>query len=52
VWSPRRDSLDRAKELAELGVDRLVVAPPTSNPAKIRDAVEELAELVAPLATR
>jgi probable F420-dependent oxidoreductase len=52
VWSPRRESLDRVKELEELGIHRLVVAPPTSNPAKIRDAVEELAEKIAPVATR
>lgn len=52
VWSPRRESLDRVKELEELGVDRLVVAPPTSNPTKIREAVEELAEKIAPVATR
>ena len=52
VWSPRRESLDRVKELAELGVHRLCVAPPTSNPAKIRDAMEELAETIAPVATR
>lgn len=52
VWSPRRESLDRVKELEDLGVDRLVVAPPTSNPTKIRDAMAELADKVAPVATR
>ncbi len=52
VWSPRRESLDRVKELEDIGVDRLVVAPPTSNPAKIREAVEQLAETIAPVATR
>jgi probable F420-dependent oxidoreductase len=52
VWSPRRQSLDRVKALEELGVDRLVVAPPTSNPTKIRQAMEELAEKIAPVATR
>jgi probable F420-dependent oxidoreductase len=52
VWSPRRESLDRVKELEDLGVDRLVVAPPTSNPTKIRDAMGELADKVAPVATR
>lgn len=52
VWSPRRETLDRVKELEELGVHRLCVAPPTSNPAKIRDAIEELAEIIAPVATR
>jgi probable F420-dependent oxidoreductase len=52
VWSPRRESLDRVKELEDLGVHRLVVAPPTGNPAKVRDAMEELAEKVAPVATR
>jgi probable F420-dependent oxidoreductase len=51
VWSPRRESLDRVKQLEDLGVDRLVVAPPTSNPAAIRQAIEEFAELVAPVAT-
>ena len=39
------------KELADLGVHRLVVAPPTSNPDRIRQAIEELAEKVAPVAT-
>ena len=38
--------------MEELGVHRLCVAPPTSNPAKIRDAIEELAEIIAPVATR
>ncbi|MDH4075978.1 MAG: LLM class F420-dependent oxidoreductase [Acidimicrobiia bacterium] len=52
VWSPRRESLDRVKELEDLGVHRLVVAPPTSNPTKIRQAMEQLAETVAPVATR
>ena len=52
IWSPRRESLDRVKELEDLGVHRLVVAPPTSNPTKIRQAVEELAEKIAPVATR
>ncbi len=52
VWSPRRESLDRVKELEDLGVHRLVVAPPSSNPAKIADAIEELAEKIAPVATR
>jgi len=48
----RRESLDRVKELEDLGVHRLVVAPPTSNPTKIRQAMEQLAEAVAPVATR
>ncbi|MCC6433847.1 MAG: LLM class F420-dependent oxidoreductase [Acidimicrobiales bacterium] len=52
VWSPRRESLDRVKQLEDLGVHRLVVAPPTSNPTKIRQAVEQLAETIAPVATR
>ncbi len=52
VWSGRRGSLDRVKELEDLGIDRLVVAPPTSNPAKIRAAIESFAERVAPVATR
>ena len=52
VWSPRRESLDRVKELEDLGVHRLVVAPPTSNPTKIAQAMEELATKIAPVATR
>ena len=52
VWSPRRESLDRVKELEDLGVNRLVVAPPTSNPTKIRQAMEQLAETIDPVATR
>ena len=52
VWSPRRESLDRVKQLEEIGVHRLVVAPPTSNPTKIRAAMEQLAETIAPVATR
>lgn len=52
VWSGRRGSLDRVKELEELGVHRLVIAPPSGNPTKIRDEVEAFAERVAPVATR
>ncbi len=52
VWSWRRESLDRVKQLEDLGVDRLVLAPPTSNPARIGDAMEELAAKIAPVATR
>ena len=51
-WSPRRDSLDKVKELEQLGVDRLIVAPPTGNLEKLPDAMEALAEKIAPVATR
>ena len=47
-WSARRGSLDRVKELEDLGISRLIVAPPTSNLEKIREAMEQLAERVAP----
>jgi probable F420-dependent oxidoreductase len=50
-WSPKRDSLDRVRELEELGVSRLIVAPPTSNVARLRDAMAQLGETVAPVAT-
>ncbi len=50
-WSPKRDPLDRVKELEDLGVERLIVAPPTSNPTRLRDAMEELANRIAPVAT-
>jgi probable F420-dependent oxidoreductase len=52
VWSPKRDSLDRVKELEDLGVHRLLVAPPTGNVAKMAEATEALAERIAPVATR
>ncbi len=51
-WSPRRDSIDKVKELEQLGVDRLIVAPPTGNIDKLPEAMEQLAEKVAPVATR
>jgi probable F420-dependent oxidoreductase len=50
-WSPKRDSLDQVKELEDLGIERLIVAPPTGNPTKVRQAVEELAERIAPVNT-
>jgi probable F420-dependent oxidoreductase len=50
-WSPRRGTLDRVKELEDLGIGRLIVAPPTSNLANMRDAMEQLAEKIAPVAS-
>ena len=50
-WSPRRGTLDDVKKLEEAGVDRLIVAPPSSNPDGIRQAIEELGERIAPVAT-
>jgi probable F420-dependent oxidoreductase len=51
-WSPRRDSIDKVKELEQLGIDRLIVAPPTGNLEKLPEAMEQLAETIAPVATR
>lgn len=51
-WSPRRDHVDKVKELEDLGIDRLIVAPPTGNVDKLHSAMEELAEKIAPVATR
>ncbi|MDA3041221.1 MAG: LLM class F420-dependent oxidoreductase [Actinomycetota bacterium] len=51
-WSPRRDSIDKVKELEQLGIDRLIVAPPTGNLEKLPEAIEQLAEKIAPVATR
>ncbi len=51
-WSPRRDNLDKVKELEDLGIDRLIVAPPTGNIDKLPQAIEQLAEKIAPVATR
>ena len=50
-WSPRRDSIDRVKELEELGVDRLIVAPPTGKLDQLPAAMEQLGEKIAPVAT-
>jgi probable F420-dependent oxidoreductase len=50
-WSPRRDSLDRVKELEDLGIDRLIVTPPTATLDGIRAGVEQLAETIDPVAT-
>lgn len=50
-WSPRRGKLDEVKRLEEAGVDRLILAPPSSNPDGIRQAMEELGERIAPVAT-
>jgi probable F420-dependent oxidoreductase len=51
-WSAKRDSLDRVRELEDLGVRRLIVAPPTGNIAKMREAMEQLATKIEPVATR
>ncbi|MCP4228401.1 MAG: LLM class flavin-dependent oxidoreductase, partial [Actinomycetia bacterium] len=51
-WSPRRDSVDKVKVFEELGVDRLIIAPPTGDLEKLPDAMEQLAEKIAPVATR
>ncbi|MGI9598878.1 MAG: LLM class F420-dependent oxidoreductase [Acidimicrobiales bacterium] len=51
-WSPRRDHIDKVKELEQLGVDRLIVAPPTGNIEKLPEAMERLAEKIGPVATR
>ena len=51
-WSPRRDHLDKVKELEQTGIDRLIVAPPTGNIEKLPEAIEQLAEKIAPVATR
>lgn len=51
-WSPKRDSLDKVRELEELGVSRLIVAPPTGNLDKLPEAFDQLAEKIAPVATR
>jgi probable F420-dependent oxidoreductase len=52
AWSPRRDSIDRVKEFEDLGVDRLIVAPPTGNLDKLAEAMEQLGEKIAPVANR
>lgn len=51
-WSPRRDHLDKVKELEQMGIERLIVAPPTGNIEKLPEAIEQLAEKIAPVATR
>lgn len=51
-WSPRRDSIDKVKELEDMGIDRLIVAPPTGNIEKLSEAIEQLAEKIAPVASR
>lgn len=50
-WSPRRGSLDEVRYLEESGVDRLIIAPPSSNPDAIAEAMVELGERIAPVAT-
>lgn len=39
---------EQLAELAEMGVHRLIVAPPTSNPEAVREAVLALGERIAP----
>ena len=51
-WSPKRGTLDEVRTMEDAGVHRLIVAPPTGNVAKMRQAMEELAERIAPVATR
>ncbi len=51
VWSPRRDDIDEVKRLEEMGIDRLIVTPPSPNPEAIGRAMEQLAEKIAPVAT-
>ena len=51
-WSPRRDSIDKVKELEDLGIDRLIVAPPTGRLEELPEAMERLAEKISPVATR
>ncbi|MEM8926166.1 MAG: LLM class F420-dependent oxidoreductase [Actinomycetota bacterium] len=51
-WSPRKDSLDKVRELADLGVGRLVILPPTHNLDKLPEAMEQLGEQLAPVASR
>lgn len=51
-WSPRRDSIDKVKELEQLGIERLIVAPPTGKLDKLPEAMEALAEKIAPVAGR
>jgi probable F420-dependent oxidoreductase len=50
-WSVRRESLDRVKELEDMGISRLLLAPPTSNPTKIGAAMQEIGERVAAVAS-
>ncbi|MEL7157384.1 MAG: LLM class F420-dependent oxidoreductase, partial [Actinomycetota bacterium] len=51
-WSPRRDSIDDIKDLEDMGIDRLIVAPPTGKLEQLPQAMEQLAEKIAPVATR
>lgn len=51
-WSPRRDSIDKVKELEQMGIERLIVAPPTGNIDKMPEAMEQLAEKIAPVSNR
>lgn len=47
-WSPKRGTADQLSELADMGVTRLIVAPPTSNPDHLSDAVRALGDSIAP----
>ncbi|MCP5026031.1 MAG: LLM class F420-dependent oxidoreductase [Actinomycetia bacterium] len=49
TWSPSRGELDEVRRLEDEGISRLIVAPPTSNPDGVRDAMEQLAERIAPV---
>lgn len=51
-WSPRRGDIDEVRRLEALGVDRLIVTPPSPNPDAIGRAMEELAEKIEPVASR
>ena len=51
VWSAKNGSLDRVKELEDLGLHRLLVPPPTGNIANMRQAMEQIAERIAAVAT-
>lgn len=51
TWSPKRGDLDEVRRLEEAGIHRLIVAPPTSDPDRIGDAMAELGERIAPVAT-
>ena len=57
-YAPRIDpskvkprDLDDVRRLEDQGIHRLIVAPPTGDPAHIREAMEQLGERVAPVAS-
>ena len=49
--SPWRDDIDEVRRLEEMGIDRLIVTPPSPNPEAISRAMEQLAEKIVPVAT-